>query len=247
MTRRDLHINDFTEKSYRELVRLAAAKYEFARFHELPEGPHVLWRHDLDFSVHRAARLAEIEAAEGVRATYFVALHSFFYNALENEVADRIRMIVELGHDLALHYHSDFYPRAGRDQLEEVVRREARFLSETFEVPVRAFSFHNPDVDGDLALDEETLGGLVNVYARSFRDGYDYVSDSNGYWRFRRLRDVLEDAAAPRVHVLTHPGWWQRDPMLPRERIVRCIEGRAAANMALYDGMLDDFGRENIG
>ena len=54
-----------------------------------------------------------------------------------------------------------------------------------------------------------------------------YVSDSNGYWRFERLPEVLAAGAHERLHVLTHPEWWQEEAMSPRERILRCIAGRA--------------------
>ena len=74
---------DFTEARYTEIVRDAKSFYRFKTFDEPCEQPHVLWCHDIDYSVHRAMRLAEIEAEEGVTATYFFLLHSPFYNLLE--------------------------------------------------------------------------------------------------------------------------------------------------------------------
>ena len=92
-----------------------------------------------------------------------------------------------------------------------------------------AVSLHNPSVSGTEDLDVEELGGMVHAGARSVRDGYAYVSDSNGYWRFERLAEVIAAGAHERLHVLTHPEWWQEEPMSPRERILRCIEGRGRA------------------
>ena len=71
------------------------------------------------------------------------------------------------------------------------------------------------------AVDAESIAGLTNAYGESLRERYAYVSDSNGYWRHRRLPDVLEAAGEERLHVLTHPEWWQKEPMSPRERIER--------------------------
>jgi hypothetical protein len=62
-----------------------------------------------------------------------------------------------------------------------------------------------------------------------------YCSDSNGYWRFRRLYDVLNEKKDYRLQVLTHPEWWQEKPMPARQRFFRCVYGRANANMQNYD------------
>ena len=70
---------------------------------------------------------------------------------------------------------------------------------------------------------------MLHAGARSVRDDYAYISDSNGYWRFDRLPEVIAAGAHERLHVLTHPEWWQEEAMSPRERILRCIAGRGAA------------------
>ncbi|KDC30925.1 hypothetical protein L505_0136 [Bordetella bronchiseptica F4563] len=94
---------------------------------------------------------------------------------------------------------------------------------------------------------EARYAGLLNTYSEFFRDQVGYCSDSNGYWRHRRLADVLEQAADHSLQVLTHPGWWVDEAMSPRDRIARCAEGRAAATMRKYDEDLACFGRDNIG
>ena len=89
---------DFTERHYKEILQETKGRYRFAFFGDNGEDPHVLWRHDLDASVHRAVRLAEIEKDCGVCSTYFVRLHSEFYNLLEGAVYDRILRITRMGH-----------------------------------------------------------------------------------------------------------------------------------------------------
>lgn len=74
-----------------------------------------------------------------------------------------------------------------------------------------------------------------------------YVSDSNGYWRYQRLSDVLENSENEKLHILTHPEWWTPEIMPPRERISRCIEGRSAKQHAIYDEALRKAGRLNVG
>jgi hypothetical protein len=78
---------------------------------------------------------------------------------------------------------------------------------------------------------------MVNAYGAALRDRFAYTSDSHGVWRHRRLRDVLENAADERLHVLTHPEWWVPEPLPARDRVTRAIEGRAARTQERYDRM----------
>lgn len=243
------YFEDFTEIEYRELLRIAKANWKFIDFTDYKKPGRVcLWRHDLDFSVHRAYRLAQIETEEQVKATYFIHLHNEFYNPLESENADLISRIIDLGHELGLHFDPAFYAsRLDRhEQLLDFLKFEQRILVKTFQTEVRVFSFHNPDIGDWLGIDQDEIGGLINAYGPYFRENYGYCSDSNGYWRFGRLRDVLEEARAEKLQVLTHPGWWVPEPMSPRARVARCIEGRAAKVSMRYDQFLAETGRENI-
>ncbi|MDQ3875701.1 MAG: hypothetical protein M3322_09195 [Actinomycetota bacterium] len=238
---------DFTEAEYRRLLTLALQNYRpiaFPEFRSAGAGS-LLWRHDLDFSVHRALALARIEAEEGVRATYFLNLHSAFYNALEAEIADRVSEILALGHDLGVHFDASFY--SARDSTpEEALASERRLLESVFDTSVLSFSLHNPETAG-WRDDRDDVAGMVNAYGESLRASFAYCSDSNGYWRFRRLRDVLEAAEGERLHVLTHPEWWVPEPMPPRARVARCIDGRAARQHERYDRVLAQMGRRNVG
>jgi hypothetical protein len=88
---------------------------------------------------------------------------------------------------------------------------------------------------------------MTNVYASRIKDRYAYVSDSNGYWRHERLADVVESGEHERLHVLTHPEWWQPEPMSPRARLERCLEGRTAHAREWYLSPTRAFGRETPG
>src|SRR4029079_12046411 len=125
--RSDWNFEDFTEASYREVVETARARYAFEPFGTDASGPHVLWRHDVDYSMHRAVVLARLEAELGARATYFVTLHSDLYNLLEPAVHDRVREIAALGHWIGLHFDAGFHPD---DELNERAAWEGRVVSE---------------------------------------------------------------------------------------------------------------------
>lgn len=239
--------NDFVKDHYRTLLKIAKKNYVFVGYRNIPWGERfILWRHDCDFSINRAHTLAKIEYEEGVSATYFVNVHSEFYNVHEKNQYELIRGITQLGHDIGLHLDVGFYNDGIKDEvsLAETVRLEASHLERLFGVRPAAFSFHNP-TPFLLRFEEEEYGGLINCYSRCFKSAVGYCSDSNGYWRFRRLYDVLSEARDHCLQVLTHPGWWQDIPMPPRQRVFRCIYGRARSTLRSYDAALKATNRVN--
>jgi len=237
---------DFTRAHYRHLLQMARERFAFRSFVDPAlEEPFVLWRHDLDFSVHAGLKMAEIEADERLTTTYFVHLHSEFYNAFERSVADRLRAIATCGHQIGLHVDTRYHGVTDVAALEAILAREARWLHEAFGVEIRVFSFHMPD-EFARRCREAAYAGLTNADADRFRSGISYCSDSNGYWRFRTLDDLLVDPAVRRLHVLTHPELWSEEPLQPRRRVMQCIDGRAARTREWYDRTLAEAGRENI-
>jgi hypothetical protein len=236
--------HEFTEGAYRALVQQARARYRFLSFADASTADAgVLWRHDIDISVHRALALARIEHDEQVRATYFVYLHSRFYNALEDAIVDRLRQIAALGHEIGVHFDSRFIP-AGMSAADAIAA-ERDVIAAAIGTDVRALSFHDPDVPGVSAGEADDIAGLVNAYGAGIKARFAYGSDSNGYWRFKPLAEVI-GAAGDRLQVLTHPEWWVPEPMAPRARVARAIDGRAAYMAAKYDAAIADAGRENI-
>lgn len=242
--------SDFTEAAYRGLLHSAKANgYAFVGYDALETAParHVVWRHDVDISMHRAVALAKIEAEEGVRSTFFLNPHCAYYNLLEPEIAALVRQIAALGHAIGLHFDADAFPGEdwSAERLEANLAAERQLLETITGLPVRAYSYHNPDVGGLLAFDTD-MAGMVNAYNHAFRQSYTYASDSNGYWRFRPIGEVLREGAADRLHALTHPEWWTPEPLPPRERVLRAVRGRAAGVISSYDAFLYRAKRNNI-
>ena len=94
---------DFTIEKYRELLlALKEAGYELMRYDEYCEGKRaermVVMRHDVDRSVERARRLAEVEKEMGVRTSYYFREKFVLNNG------DDIKYIAGLGHEVGYHY-----------------------------------------------------------------------------------------------------------------------------------------------
>lgn len=241
------HFADFTRANYRALLGLARRTYQFRDYNHAPSHERfVLWRHDVDYSVHSAAALARIEADEGVRATYFFRLRSELYNLMEQPVLELAREIASLGHHIGLHLDTADYDIRTEADLDEPVQWEAQILERLIDRPVVAVSFHQP-TELLLTCQRAQYGGRLNTYAARFQYDVGYVSDSNGYWRHRRLTDVLTDAPDFNLQVLTHPEWWTDEPMSPAARIERCIAGRADSMRTYYRDDMRRAGRINVG
>lgn len=219
--------NDFTFNSYRNLLKRAKELYQFRFFYDFCQGERfVLWRHDIDFAVQRAVKLAQIESEECIKSTFFVHLHSYVYNFFEKTVVENIREIIALGHEIGLHFDCHFYDELDSPNLITYLLREKQTLEDTYAVEIKAFSFHNPS-NMILINDSFHLAGMVNTYAKYFREEVGYISDSNGIWRFKSLGEVLDLGIYDRLQVLTHPVWWTEKPMSPKARIMEYIEQRA--------------------
>jgi hypothetical protein len=240
------HFTDFTRENYRRLLRLSLEKYVFCVYTNIDKAERfILWRHDLDTSVHAARRIAQVEAEEGIVATYFLHLHNPFYNLLEREITECVRDIQKLGHPIALHFDTHFYNIQSEKELLKYLTFEKAILEKVFEQKIEVFSFHNttPFI---LSCQKWKYAGLINTYSEFFQKQVGYCSDTNGYWRERRLEDVLTQATDRSVQVLIHPEWWQETIMSPKQRINRCIDDRAVANKKWYEQALKKFGRDNL-
>jgi hypothetical protein len=220
--------DDFTEHSYEHLLADVGNRYQFGTFLQQPPGAHVIWRHDIDLSSHRALSLARIEAGMGIRATYFVRVRSPFYNIFERPVAKILKEIAKY-HDIGLHAEP---VSAVKKDVAETVWQDRRLLEDVVG-PIRSVSFHNPTVLGLLQFDNPRINGLVNAISEKFTNEYEYVSDSGGCWR-RPIHELLDPAEHPRLHVNTHPEWWTEVAMSRDHRILRGINGRADASWRAY-------------
>ncbi len=236
--------SDFTISNYSRLLALAKSTFKFVRFEDFieSEGPVIFWRHDVDVSVHRALILAQIEAKEKVRATYFVQLSSHFYSVFEEDIKRLLKQIEGLGHDIGLHFNPMSYEIRSEADLERYLYFERSVLENLLSTKVTIFSFHVPTV-GTADFLQRQYAGMLNIYSPEFREKFRYCSDSNGYWRHEPLEDVLRETTGGRLQVLTHPEYWTDEILSAKQRIQRCIDGRAKSTLSRFESIVKATGR----
>lgn len=245
----DYHFEDFTELNYQNILDLIKKNYDTVFFSDYKKpGKNLLLRHDVDYSIHRAYRLAQIESENNIYSTFFLWMHCPYYSIFEEEIYDLINQIISLGHEIGLHFDYGFYQRRRLDQdrIREFLIFEKNILEKTFGRSLKVFSFHDPSDEVLKYYTDDKYCGMINTYSKYLKDHYDYCSDSNGYWRYQRLEDVLVKADSEKLQVLLHPEWWVPEIMSPRQRISRCIDGRCRRNHEHYDNTIERAGRLNV-
>ena len=190
------------------------------------DAPIALLRHDIDICLDAALAIAEIEAEEGVTATYFLRLNGTFYNPLSRRGAPIVQRILELGHDIGLHFDVEHYRAIGVDDRSGILA-EIGILEAAFDAKVWAFSQHRPFVLGQSPIKDDPDLAPRFAYAPCFTETMKYISDSGQNWR---EGDVLSHLHEPRLHVLTHPIWWSEDGA-PWQDLLRAAAAREAAAM----------------
>ena len=242
---RKYFFSDFTITNYQKLLSIASKHYSFNFFEQAIKLDSIILRHDLEFSLEIALKMAQIEESLGIKSTYFVQLHSEFYNTLEKKSILQLLEIKNLGHQIGLHFDSHFWNISSENELDEKLVFDKEILEKLLDTSIKVFSFHNNN-DFTLSCRNETYGGLINVYSDYFRDNYDYNSDSLGYWRFERLENILKQRKYDKLQVLIHDGMWQEEILPPRQRVFKVIDNNANRLKQLYDDFLVKVGQKNI-
>lgn len=250
MTNREkYHFDDFTFANYQRLLQLALNMgFVFGDYSLDNSGKsykEIVWRHDVEFSVHNALKMAIIEKELGIKAHYYFQIHSEFYNIFEKEIYLLAKEIVKSDHYIGLHFDAHFWEIQDQKELERCLFNDRNLLASLLGVEIKSFSYHNttPQL---LALNDTYYAGMLNLYAKLIREKYRYCTDSTGIWRYERLEDVLQDSSIQYLQVLTHDGMWQEEAMAPRQRVLSCVNLRGQKIMQKYDEYLLKVGQKNI-
>lgn len=165
---------------------------------------HLIIRHDVDFSLELALKMAKTEHDLGCVGAYFILLTSPFYNSLEPNNLKYLKEIHALGHDIGLHLELE----ADVD-LHEKAQYEAALLAHLIDDDVDLVSFHRPTANtSSVSVKDLNIEGLINVYQEPYFDTDHYCSDSRGAWHYH---EPLKHPCVEKgefLQFLTHPMWW---------------------------------------
>jgi len=178
--------------------------HRFCFFDDVDENDIIL-RHDIDISLNSALKMAELENKIGVKATYFILVHSPFYNSFSSKSVKIIKNIISLNHRIGLHYDSKFILE-NELHPKTTILKELEFLTDYFKTNVNIISSHNPTTNPSLALDLENEA--VDADSMIFKKNRKYLSDSVQNWREKPFSNYINEK---NLYVLIHPVWWTNE------------------------------------
>ena len=195
--------------------------FEFKFFHEKSDdnSKEIYLRHDIDFSLEDALKIAFIEKELDIKSTYFIMLSSNSYNPLNQKNKEVIKKILDLGHEISLHFDPNSY-----DDFTEGFNIEKIIFENAFNSPIKVVSLHRPGVFLDSKYRNTSLGGYMHTYQDIFFNKMDYFSDSRGV----NLRKILNSSKLSdlkkNIHLLIHPIWWTKQSSSPKERLMLWLD-----------------------
>jgi hypothetical protein len=162
----------------------------------------ILLRHDIEYSVECAYEMAQVEQRLGVKSSYFVLVHSVFYNPFSPNNTRMLLEMVEMGHEIGLHYETYYFEDRGLNVVEGI-RSDANYLGQVLGVDIKSVSQHRP-------ARSSVVEGIGMHYVDAYRHDliYElfYISDSGVKWRNINLMECL--GKHKRIHALLHPDYW---------------------------------------
>ena len=81
-----------------------------------------------------------------------------------------------------------------------------------------------------------TIPGVVNSYSGEFFNHFKYLSDSRRRWR-EDVMEIMRAKAYPRLHILTHPFWYQKEETDIRQTLLSFVQ---RAGKERYDILCDN-------
>jgi hypothetical protein len=199
----------FDLKSYESfLLDLSNAGYHFqpvSRIHEINEKKNIVYiRHDIDLHILGIDKMAEIEHLYDIRSTYYVLLTQH-YNILYPENQNILHKIIELGHEIGLHYDLETYPTSSTE-CKSRLNWESEVLGKIVGAPVQTIAMHQPHKgmpDPFRIIDE-----YINPHDSRYQKDLLYVSDSCRAWRDEALLTCFGPNPPRRLLLSTHPELW---------------------------------------
>jgi len=170
---------------------------------------NIFIRHDVDISLKRTIRMAEIERQLGIHSTYLFRMYAERYTF--EEAIPIIQKLVEWGFDIGLHYETLIKTRGDREkaiQLFEENLREIRNIA-----PVNVVAAHGHRIYKNRKIWQDIDKETLQIKSLYDMDTSMYISDAGGKRLMSKKEKVLfgrvyEAKAGDVVQFLIHPDWW---------------------------------------
>ena len=175
-------------------------------------------RHDIEFSLSRALKLAQIDNELGVTSSFFVQLRNNCYNALSKENLSIINQISKLGHFIGAHINTSNLMSLDNKELTKFILQDITTLQEYTGLKIDRFSFHRPTKSQ--LKDSIEIPNIINTYNSLYFHYFEgkkpnklnvlYLADSNHQWKWGN--PTLDNFTCnKKLHINFHPFSWTKE------------------------------------
>lgn len=241
-------ICNFTLKHYEEICNIIAKSgYKICFFNNYSSNFKnvLILRHDVDQSLEQSSKIANIENKYNIKSTFFIWLRSPFYNIFEKKYSDIIYEIVNLGHQIGLHFDESIYKIENEIDLNNYIDKEANIIKDFFNIDIFAISMHRPSkwvLDNDIRFKK-----YINTYSKKYFEEFKYFSDSRRQWKEGCICNKINIDKYNKLHILIHPFWWTKTDINFNKRMVNFIKEKAYKtdtdlldNISIYNKLLSE-------
>lgn len=181
----------------------------FKEFINSPSQKHLILRHDIDFNLNAAFKIAQIDNQLGINSSFFFRVCANGYNLSAAPAIKIINEFKEMGHELGLHLDMGMEKIWGCSS-QESISRQFNIFEEAIGYAAKGFSVHMPAILGgidDCEAVKENMNLTYHAYEKKFTDGeFKYISDSMKMWREKPLIEFI--GQINKIQLLIHPVWW---------------------------------------
>ena len=198
--------NDFTYKTYKKILLKFLSNHKNLTFSDFKKRKleyerFFIIRHDIDYCLDKAIKMAEFDHSLSIRSTFFLQISSPYYSLFDDKGYNTINKILSLKHEIGLHYDVANYEIRKKYNLE----KEIKILSSLLSKKIYSISMHNPGINGLKLIQNKNL---INAYSNTFKKNINYYSDSAGSWRDETYDFLTSDIVPKKVQFLFHPIFW---------------------------------------
>lgn len=229
---------DFTYRGFSAFIsHLKENDFVFCSFYDYLEESCIVLRHDVDFSLEEALVMAKLESRLEARSTYFVLLSSPFYNIFNIRSKEIINHILELNHDIGLHFDPANYQVESYEHLFTLINNEISILNGILDRDISFYSFHrpasNPSYFDQLKCDERY------VHSDKF-ESLKYISDSRMHFR-ENIFSLIKNNASKSYQINLHPIWYKQEFADIETRLLSFVKASENKTIELVEENINDF------
>lgn len=168
---------------------------------------YVLLRHDIDFSLDYALKIAKFEYKNKIKSTYFFLVSSNMYNLFSRKNIKIVKNIKKLRHKISLHYD----PTIHEDPKSFLI--EKNIFEKIFDVKLDIISIHRPN--NFFLTTNKSFYGIKHTYQKKYFNKLTYISDSGGRPVIDLVKNYVKKKNKTGLQLLLHPIWWTFNSQSP--------------------------------